>query len=64
MFRIVYNYFKVDTNYKPIGKPIVKHVDGNTINELNQKFFMLRNENDLSKFTPLNFMDILEIKEH
>ena len=64
MFRIVYNYFKVDAHYRPIGKPIVKYVDGDTINELNQKFFMLRNENDLSKFTPLNFMNILEIKEH
>ena len=63
MFRIVYNYFKVDDSYRPIGKSIVKHVDGNTIDELNQKFFMLRNENDLSEFTPLNFMGILEIKE-
>ncbi len=63
MFRIVYNYFKVDDNYKPIGKIIIKHVDGNTVNEVNQKFLMLRNEHDLSKFTPLHFISIWEIKE-
>lgn len=64
MFRIVYVYFKIDENFRPIGKHIVKHVDAESVNEVNRQFAAIRYTHDLAKFTPLNFLDVLEIKEH
>ena len=64
MFRITYSYFKVDENFKPIGDAFVKFVDGETIQEVNNRFAEQRYYNDVTKYTPLNFMDVSEIKEH
>lgn len=64
MFRITYSYFKVDENFKPIGDAFVKFVDGKTIQEVNNRFAEQRYYNDVTKYTPLNFMDVSEIKEH
>ena len=64
MFRITYSYFKVDENFKPIGDAFVKFVDGETIQEVNNRFAEQRYYNDVTKYTPLNFMDVSEVKEH
>ena len=64
MFRIIYGYFKIDENFKPIGTPFVGYVDGKTIKQVNDAFQSVRDNHDLSKYTPINFRYIEEIKEH
>ena len=46
MFRITYSYSKVDSNYKLIGSPIIKYVDGETVKQVNDAFSFIRNNHD------------------
>lgn len=64
MFRITYDYFKVDENFRPIGDVIIKYVEGESVEEVNRRFNEKRNLNDLVKFTTLHFVSVEEIKEH
>lgn len=64
MFRITYNYFKVDENFRPVGDVIVKYVEGESVEEVNKRFNEKRYCNDLVRFTALNFISVEEIKEH
>ena len=64
MFRITYSYSKVDSNYKLIGSPIIKYVDGETVKQVNGAYSFIRDNHDLSKYTPTRFWKVEEIKEH
>ena len=64
MFRIIYGYYKINAWFKPIGTPYVGYVDGKTIKQVNDAFRVVRDNQDLSKYTPINFYRIVEIKEH
>lgn len=64
MFRIIYSYYKINAWFKPIGTPYIGHVDGKTIKQVNDAFQLVRNNHDVSKYTPINFYRIEEIKEH
>ena len=64
MFRIIYEYFKINAWFKPIGTPYVGYIDGKTIKQVNDAFQSVRDNHDLSKYTPINFRYIEEIKEH
>ena len=64
MFRIIYEYFKIDENFKPIGTPFVGYVDGKTIKQVNDAFQSVRDNHDLSKYTPTKFWKVEEIGEH
>ena len=64
MFRIIYEYFKVNAWLEPIGTPYVGYVDGKTIKQVNDAFQSVRDNHDLSKYTPTTFYRIEEIKEH
>ena len=46
MFRITYSYFRKDNNGKLIGSPIIKHVDGETLKQVNDTFNYIRYNND------------------
>lgn len=59
MFRITYGYYRRD-----IGDVIVKYVDGETVRQVNDAFQSIRDNHDLSKYTPTNFYRIEEIEEH
>ena len=64
MFRITYGYYRIDENFEPIGDAIVKYVDGETVKQVNDAFHFIDYNHDLSKYTPINFRYIREIKEH
>ena len=64
MFRITYSYSKVDSNYKLIGSPIIKYVDGETVKQVNDAFHFIGYNHDLSKYTPIRFWKVEEIEEH
>lgn len=64
MFRITYTYYRIDKNFEPIGDAIVKYVEGETIKQVNDAFQSVRDNHDLSKYTPINFRYVEEIKEH
>ena len=64
MFRITYGYYRRDKNFEPIGDAIVKYVEGETVKQVNDAFQSVRDNHDLSKYTPINFRYIREIKEH
>lgn len=64
MFRITYDYFKVDENFRPIGDVIVEYVEGESVEEVNRRFNEKRVFNDLVRFTTLHFVSVEEIKEH
>ena len=64
MFRIIYEYFKVNAWLEPIGTPYVGYVDGKTIKQVNDAFQHVRDNHDLSKYTPTKFWKVEEIKEH
>ena len=64
MFRIIYDYFKVNAWFKPIGTPYVGYVDGKTIKQVNDAYNFVRNNHDVAKYTPINFYKVEEIKEH
>lgn len=64
MFRIIYGYYKINAWFKPIGTPYIGCVDGKTIKQVNDAFQLVRNNHDVSKYTPINFYRIEEIKEH
>ena len=64
MFRITYGYYKINAWFKPIGTPFVGYVDGKTIKQVNNAFQSVRDNHDLSKYTPINFYRVEEIKEH
>ena len=64
MFRITYGYYKINAWFKPIGTPYIGYVDGKTIKQVNDAFQLVRNNHDVSKYTPINFYRIEEIKEH
>ena len=64
MFRIAYGYYKINAWFKPIGTPYIGYVDGKTIKQVNDAFQLVRNNHDVSKYTPINFYRIEEIKEH
>ena len=64
MFRIIYGYYKINAWFKPIGTPYIGYVDGKTIKQVNDAFRVVRDNQDLSKYTPINFYRIVEIKEH
>ena len=64
MFRITYGYYRIDENFEPIGDAIVKYVDGETVKQVNDAFHFIGDNHDLSKYTPINFRYIREIKEH
>ena len=64
MFRITYGYYRRDKNFEPIGDAIVKYVDGGTIKQVNDAFQLVRDNHDLSKYTPTRFWKVEEIKEH
>ena len=61
---IIYSYSKVDSNYKLIGSPIIKYVDGETVKQVNDAFHFIGYNHDLSKYTPTRFWKVEEIKEH
>ena len=64
MFRSIYGYYKINAWFKPIGTPYIGYVDGKTIKQVNDAFQLVRNNHDVSKYTPINFYRIEEIKEH
>ena len=64
MFRIIYDYFKVNAWLKPIGTPYVGYVDGKTIKQVNNAFQHVRDNHDLSKYTPTEFWKVEEIGVH
>ena len=64
MFRITYGYYKINAWFKPIGTPYIGYVDGKTIKQVNDAFQLVKNNHDVSKYTPINFYRIEEIKEH
>ena len=64
MFRITYGYYRIDENFEPIGDAIVKYVDGETVKQVNGAYSFIRDNHDLSKYTPINFRYIREIEEH
>lgn len=64
MFRITYSYFRKDTDGKLIDEPIIRHVDGETLKQVNDTFNSIRYNNDVVKYSLINFMDVEEIKEH
>ena len=64
MFRITYSYSKVDSNYKLIGSPIIKYVDGETVKQVNNAYRSICDNHDLSKYTPTRFRKVEEIEEH
>lgn len=64
MFRILYGYFKINEKFEPIGTPYVGYVDGKTIKQVNNAFQSVRDNHDLSKYTPINFYRVEEIKEY
>lgn len=64
MFRITYGYYKINAWFKPIGTPYIGYVDGKTIKQVNDAFQLVRNNHDVSKYTPINFYRVEEIKEH
>ena len=64
MVRIIYGYYKINAWFKPIGTPYIGYVDGKTIKQVNDAFQLVRNNHDVSKYTPINFYRIEEIKEH
>ena len=64
MFRIIYGYYKINAWFKPIGTPYIGYVDGKTIKQVNDAFQLVRNNHDVSKYTPINLYRIEEIKEH
>ena len=48
-YRINYSYWKLDNDMRYVGEPILKHVDGDTIEEVDIAFRMVRNNNNLVK---------------
>ena len=64
MFRIIYGYYKINAWFKPIGTPYIGCVDGKTIKQVNDAFQLVRDNHDVSKYTPINFYRVEEIKEH
>ena len=64
MFRIIYGYYKINAWFKPIVTPYIGYVDGKTIKQVNDAFQLVRNNHDVSKYTPINFYRIEKIKEH
>ena len=64
MFRIIYGYYKINAWFKPIGTPYIGYVDSKTIKQVNDAFQLVRNNHDVSKYTPINFYRIEKIKEH
>ena len=50
MFRITYAYFRKDENGKLIGSPIIKHVDGETLKQVNDTFNFIRNNHNVSRY--------------
>lgn len=64
MFRITYDYFKKDNHGKLIGSPIIKHVDGETLKQVNDTFNFIRYNHNVSRYSIINFIEVEEIKEH
>ena len=64
MFRITYAYYRKDENFEPIGDAIVKYVDGETVKQVNGAYSFVRDNHDLSKYTPTRFWKVEEIEEH
>ena len=65
MFRIVYGYYRRSENFNfTTGSPIIGYVDGKTIKQVDEAFQLVRNNHDVSKYTPIDFRYIREIKEH
>ena len=65
MVRITYGYYRRSENFDfTTGSPIIGYVDGETIKQVNDAFQSVRDNHDLSKYTPINFRYIEEIKEH
>ena len=64
MFRITYSYFRKYNNGKLIGSPILKHVDSDTLKQVNDTFNFIRYNNDVSRYSIINFIEVEEIKEH
>ena len=64
MFRITYGYYRIDENFEPIGDAIAKYVDGETVKQVNNAFQHVRDNHDLSKYTPTRFWKVEEIEEH
>lgn len=58
---VTFNRFKVDENFRPVGDPIYTQVRGATDSEVNAAVQTLRWENEVTKYTPYNFvrLDIL-----
>lgn len=58
---LTFNRFKVDENLRPVGDPIYTQVRGETDDEVNALVQALRWENEVTKYTPYNFvrLDIL-----
>lgn len=65
MFRIVYSYYRRSKNFDfTTGSPIIGYVEGKTIKQVDDAFQLVRNNHDVSKYTPVDFYYIREIKEH
>ena len=65
MFRITYGYYRRSKNFDfTTGSPIIKYVDGETIKQVNDAFQSVRNDHDVSKYTPIDFYRVEEIEEH
>lgn len=58
---MTFNRFKVDENFRAVGDPIYTQVRGSTDDEVNALLQELRRENEVTKYTPYNFvrLDIL-----
>ena len=64
MFRITYAYYRINEKFEPIGDAIVKYVDGETVKQVNDAYHSIGENHDLSKYTPISFWKVEEIKEH
>lgn len=60
---MTFNRFRVDENYKPFGYPQFVKIRGINALGINAEVQALRDRNDLSKWTPWNFvrMDSVEV---
>lgn len=55
--------FRVDEKFRPIGNAILTKIDCDTIGECMQVYRFLVNNNDVTKYTPYRFDEIIDNTE-
>lgn len=65
MVEIVMTFYRyrVDENYKPVGYPQYAQIRGNGAKSINAEVQMLRDGNEMNKYTPWSFarVDSVEV---